>query len=44
MKAYFQNGKDRSSYSALLSVLTLLMAGIFVKIGAAIQLIHLAQN
>ena len=43
MKHYFQ-GDGGNPYSPLLCVLTLLMVGIFVKLGTATQVFHLAQN
>lgn len=41
MKTHAENAKRASPYSAPLSVLMLLLAGMIVKFGPAIHLLHL---
>ncbi len=44
MKIVRQNNKRKSAYSAPLCVLMLLLAGMLVKLGPAIHVLHLAGN
>jgi hypothetical protein len=43
MNPHIQRDKENSPYSALGCVLLLLLAGIFVKFGAAVQFVYLAN-
>jgi hypothetical protein len=43
MKVHFRSGEKRSDLSALMMVVAVLMVGALAKLGASMQLFHLAH-